>query len=84
MEIHSFFKVACYGLYTVAEAFQTRAVSTKWLLHKILYAIWKLFKYSPAKRDTHKTGNRFVEVPLSFCKTSWVEDERVAAKNTEI
>ena len=46
--------------------------------------MWKLFNDSPARRDTYITVTRSEDFHLSFCKTRWVEDEKVAAKAAEI
>ena len=80
MELPSFFDVGCCGLHTVHGIFQTGEVATNWLLDKVLYGIWKLFKDSPARRDTYITVTRSEDFPLSFCKTRWVEDEQVAPR----
>lgn len=55
MELPSFFNVGCCGLHTVHGAFQTGIVAANWLLVKVLHGMWKLFKGSPARRDTYIT-----------------------------
>ena len=82
-ELPSFFDVGCCGLHTVHGAFQTGAVATNWLLDKVLHGMWKLFKDSPPRRGTY-TVTHSEDFPLSFCKTRWVEDEKVAAKAVKI
>ena len=61
-------------------ALQTGLMETDWEINKVLYAMWKIFDKSPAKRDTfiRETGRDLF--PLHFCKTQWVEDESVAAR----
>ena len=81
MELPSFFDVGCCGLHTVHGAFQTGEVATNWLLDKVLHSMWKLFKDSPTRRDTYITVTCPEDFPLSFCKTGWVEDEKVAPKD---
>ena len=83
MELPSFFDAGCC-LHTVHGAFQTGDVATNWLLNKVLHSMWKLFKDSPAKRDTYIIVTCSEDFSLSFCKTRWVEDEKVAAKTVEI
>ena len=58
-------------------------METDWEINKVLYAMWKIFDKSPAKRDTfiRETGRDLF--PLHFCKTQWVEDEPVAARWTQ-
>ena len=83
MELPSFFEVGFCGLHTVHGAFQTGAVATNWLLDKVLHCKWKL-KDSPARSDTYITVSCSEDFPLGFCKTCWVEDEKVSAKAVEI
>ena len=74
MELPFFFGIGCCGLHTLHGAFQTGVVLTNWLLDKLLNGMWKLFKNSPARRNTYTTITRSKDFPLSFCKTCWVED----------
>ena len=84
MELLSFFDVGCCGLRIVHGAFHAGVVATKWLLDKVLHGMCKRFKDSSAKRDTYITITWSEDFPLSFCKTPWVEGEKVAAKAVEI
>ena len=83
MELPSFFDVDCGGLHTMHGAFQTGAGATNLLLDKVLHGMWKLFKDSPARRDTYITVTLCEDFLLSFCKTRWVVDEKVAPKAIE-
>ena len=80
MELLSIFHVGCCGLHTLYGSFQTGAVATNWLLDRVPHCMWKLLKDLSARKDTCITVTCSEDFPLSFCKTCWVEDEKMVAK----
>lgn len=59
---------------------QTSTCATEWKLDAILHEIWKLLNYSLARGDIDITFDQCNDFSLSFCKTGWFEDEKVAAR----
>ena len=83
-DMKSLMDVGSCGLHVIHGAFQVGVESTNWELNKIFQAMWKILHDSCARRDIYKTVNRTDLFPLPFCKTRWVEDEKVAVRGIEV
>lgn len=80
----SLLNIGSCGLHIVHGAFRTGHKSTSWDLNKFLYAIFNLFKDSPARRaDFVRLTNTNV-FPLKFCSIRWLESSVVAQRALDI
>ena len=75
------FDIGSFGFPVVHRAFQVGVEATKWNLSKVFQAMWKVLHDScAARRDVYKTVNHTDLLPFQFCKTRWIEDKNIAAR----
>lgn len=80
----SLLDIGSCGLHIVHGAFKTGHKSTSWDLNKFLYAIFNLFKDSPARRADFVRYTNTSVFPLKFCSIRWVESSTVAQRALDI
>lgn len=80
----SLLDIGSCGLHIVHGAFKIGHKSTSWDLNKFLYAVFNLFKDSPARRaDFVRLTNTNV-FPLKFCSIRWLDSSAVAQRALDI
>ena len=71
------------GLHVVSGALDTGVVASKWLIEKILRAMYKFLHNSPTIRAEYIRFSVSGLFPEKFCTTWWVENEIVANRAIE-
>lgn len=76
--------VGSCGLHKVHGACKAAMDSVDWQIDRILKAMHRLFKDTPARRDDYVTATGSSIFPHQFCKHRWLENAKVSQRAQDI
>ena len=66
------------GLHTVHNSLKAEIKSSRWIVGKVMKAMWKLLNESPARKEKYVALAETNLFPLPFCWQRWYENEDYA------